>query len=108
MPTDTPSPAPQKPPEAAKPEHLRVGGGTDAHKLASAIAGAVERKHECLIEYIGAGAGNQAIKAVIIANSILASQARYITVLPSFVKRGFADNPQATAVILRVHAHDIK
>jgi stage V sporulation protein S len=107
--TTDPQPTPaEKPNTPPKPEHLRVGGGTDAHKLASAIAGAVERKHECLIEYIGAGAGNQAIKAIIIANSILASQARFITVLPSFVKRGFADNPQATAIILRVHTHDIK
>jgi len=91
-----------------KPEHLRVGGGTDAHKLASAIAGSVERKHECLIEYIGAGAGNQAIKALIIANSILANQGKFVTVMPAFVKRGFADNPQATAIILRVHVNDTK
>jgi len=85
---------------------LRVSGGTDCHKLASAIAGAVERNESrCIVEYVGAGAGNQAIKGVIIANNLLATTGVYLSVIPMFCKRPMADNPDAVAVQLRTLVH---
>lgn len=85
---------------------LRVSGGTDCHKLASAIAGVIERgEGRCVIEYVGAGAGNQATKGVIIANNILASSGTYVSVVPTFCKRPMPDNPEAVAVQLRTLVH---
>jgi stage V sporulation protein SpoVS len=92
------------PPPANETKILRVRGGTDCNRLATAIAGYVERaEHEHVaIEYVGAGAGNQAIKACIIANTLLARRGKVLTFLPVFQKGEFKDNPNAVAVQLRV------
>ena len=87
---------------------LRVSGGTDCHKLASAISGAIERgEGRCVIEYVGAGAGNQAIKGLIIANNILAMQGLYLSAVPMFRKRPMKDNPDAVAIQLRTIVHNL-
>lgn len=101
---DTPKP----PGESQEDFILRVSGGTDCHKLASAISGVIERQQgRCVLEYVGAGAGNQAIKGLIIANNFLAAQGIHLSVVPAFRKRPMPDNPDAVAVQLRTIVHNL-
>lgn len=55
-------------------EFLRVGGGTPANDLATVIALAIEQNGEVRLRSIGAGATNQAIKALTIARGAVAQQ----------------------------------
>lgn len=96
---------PDQPPEK---RILRVCGGTDCQRLAHALAGEVERgDEEPILEYIGAGAGNQAIKAVAIANSILSRSGIYLSVVPVFQRRKMAGNDNTVAFQLRGKIHPL-
>lgn len=87
---------------------LRVKGGTDCQRLAHAIAGEVERgDEEPVLEFIGAGACNQAVKAVAIANSVLARSGIYLSVVPVFQSRKLAGNDNVVALQLRGRVHPI-
>lgn len=85
-------------------EHiLQVSGGTNVHRLASAIVGVIENdKKNPVVEYIGAGAGQQAVKACIIANSILSSKGLTLAIVPQFQKRDMPGNPEMVSIQLRV------
>ena len=65
-------PAAMPAPPATGEQVFRVGGGTDCKRLASAIAGAIDKDGlKVTLEFIGAGACSQAVKAVAIANTFL-------------------------------------
>jgi stage V sporulation protein SpoVS len=82
---------------------LQVGGGTNVHKLASAIVAVIENDNaNPVVEYIGAGAGQQAVKGCIIANSILLSKGLALALVPQFQKRAMPDNPDMVSIQLRV------
>lgn len=85
---------------------LRVGAGTDCQKLSLAIAGSVERKRPCVVEFIGAGAGNQAIKAVILANGLLGKRGLYLSIVPQFVKRTIKED-EVSAIQYQVIVHRV-
>lgn len=95
-------------PDQELPEKvLRVSGGTDCQKLGAAIAHVVSKgAHKCLIESVGAGAGNQAEKAIITANGMLARQGVYVSVVPSFVTR-IIDGNERNAIQRSVLTHKI-
>ena len=95
--------------DAKQPEIriLKVSGGTDCQKLASSIAGDVERGQEPVVEYIGAGACNQAVKAIAIANSHLAKTGVYLSFIPMFQRRKLKGNDNAVAMQLRAKIHSI-
>ncbi|MBD3262650.1 MAG: stage V sporulation protein S [Candidatus Altiarchaeales archaeon] len=91
--------------EERKEKVLRVSGGTDCHRLGASIAHVVAKDgHDCIIESIGAGAGNQAEKAVITANGILSRQGIYLSIIPSFVSR-VVDGKERNAIQRKVLVH---
>jgi len=63
---------------------LRVGAKTNPNALAGAIAGVVREKGACELQTIGAGAVNQAFKAIAIARGFLAPSGIDIIARPSF------------------------
>ena len=50
-------------------EPLRVGAGSNPQSVASAVAHAIYEKREVKIRAVGAGAVNQAVKAIAIART---------------------------------------
>lgn len=82
---------------------LKVCGGTPCKKLAQAVIGVLDREKRCpVLEYIGAGAGSQAVKAIAIANATLHDTKRALAAVPIFCSRAFTDNPDMTAIQLRL------
>lgn len=75
------------PPDWIPPNFMKVGGGTDCHKLASCIAEAARHfkdKEPLTLEFVGAGPCAQASKAVIIANSMLSQHKLILSMCPHF------------------------
>lgn len=69
-----------------KTKVLRCSSSTDANKLSGSIYSVFQESSETeiVIRVIGAGALNQAIKAVIISNKFFAKKGYYLAVKPSF------------------------
>jgi len=65
---------------------LKVAATTDTKKLASSIASLLDRYPFCRLIAIGAGAVNQAVKSVAIANGFTAPKGYVVVILPSFTK----------------------
>lgn len=63
---------------------LRVGSGSNAQSVASAIAHAIYDAHTCKVRAIGAGAVNQAVKAIAIARSYTAPRGIDLICIPAF------------------------
>ena len=63
---------------------LRVSASSNAQSVASAIAHAIYDNHECRIRAIGAGAVNQAVKAIAIARSYTAPRGMDLICIPAF------------------------
>ncbi len=85
---------------------LRVAGGTGVGSLASGIARVVEEGMIPVLEFVGAGAGNQAIKGLATANSLLARQGRILHVIPCFVTR-MVNKKERTAMQLIGKVYDL-
>jgi stage V sporulation protein S len=66
-------------------EVLKVKNSSNVQKLAGAIANIAQRKDECELVSIGAGAVNQATKAIIIARRMVAPLGINLLVIPAFV-----------------------
>ena len=64
---------------------LRVGSGSDPNKVAGAIAGTIREKNSCEVQTIGAGALNQAIKALAIARGFVAPSGIDLICYPAFI-----------------------
>jgi len=66
-------------------EVLKVASMSDVNALAGAIAGALEK--DCLVEAhaIGAGAVNQAVKAIAIARRFIEREGDRLKVTPGFM-----------------------
>lgn len=96
-------PVPLDPPVAI--EVLRVSAGGDVKAIAGAIAGCVRRSGSVVLEVIGAGALNQAIKAAVVARAITIREGLDLVVTPSF--HGVEiDGDERTALRLLVeHRH---
>jgi len=62
-----------------------VGSHSDPNKVAGALAGTIRESHKAEIQTIGAGALNQAIKAIAIARGYLAPAGVDIWCYPAFV-----------------------
>ena len=77
-------PLPPGRPPSTEEECLKVGGNTSAQSLASAIAHAVYAGKKPVLRAVGAGAVNQAVKAVAIARGYVAPQGFDLTMKPGF------------------------
>ena len=63
---------------------FKVSTKSNANSVAGALAAALKEHDMCEISTVGAGALNQAMKAIIIARGFLAPQGIEISLIPSF------------------------
>ncbi len=93
----------QHPPDLApgEVEVLKVSGKSRPSSVAGAIAGVVRQAGRVEIQAIGAGATNQAIKAVAIARGYLISSGIDIVCIPAFIDVTI-DDEERTAIKLLV------
>jgi stage V sporulation protein S len=80
---------------------IRVAATSRSTAVAGAIAGVMREKGQVDVQAIGAGAVNQAIKAVTIARGYLEQDEIDIVCVPSFIEIQI-DNQERTAVRIRV------
>lgn len=86
-------------------EVLRVSSKSKPNTVAGAVAGVIREKGRVEIQTIGAGALNQAIKAIAIARGFLAPSGIDIVCTPSFCDV-IIDGQERTAIRLVVEARD--
>ena len=99
-----PTPHPVRPHTELAPgevEVLKVSGKSRPSSVAGAIAGVVRNANRVEIQAIGAGATNQAIKAVAIARGYLISSGIDIVCVPAFIDVTI-DDEERTAIKLLV------
>lgn len=65
-------------------ELLKVSSNSRTAAVAGAIAGTVRDHHRAEIQAIGAGAVNQALKALILATSYLKNDGIFVSFVPEF------------------------
>lgn len=82
-------------------EVIKVSAKSRSTAVAGAIAGVVRETRKAEVQAIGAGAVNQAIKAVAIARGYLALDGIDVVCIPSFVEVEI-DTQERTAVKLTV------
>ena len=82
-------------------EVFKVSSKTEPGKLAGAMAGVVRTGGEISIQAIGAGAVNQAVKAVAIARGFLAPAGIEVAIVPSFKEQELGEW-FVTAMVLEV------
>ncbi|MCD6360914.1 MAG: stage V sporulation protein S [Armatimonadetes bacterium] len=80
---------------------LRVGSNSDPNKVAGALAGTVREYREAEMQTVGAGALNQAIKAIAIARGFLAPSGIDLVCWPSFIDIEI-DGNERTAIRLSI------
>lgn len=80
---------------------IKVSARSRSTSVAGAIAGVVRESGRAEVQAIGAGAVNQAVKAVAIARGYLQQDGIEIVCLPEFVEISI-DNQERTAVKLVV------
>lgn len=81
---------------------LRVGAATPPQELAAAVAHACYEGRPPTLRAIGAGAVNQAVKALIIANQFVASRGMNLVFRPGFQTVTMRDGDEVSAIVIRV------
>ncbi len=81
---------------------LRVKSSSAASSLASAISHGVYDGKRVTLRAIGAGAVNQAVKAVAIAGSFVAPRGVSLTMRPGFTTVIMEDGEERSAIVLYV------
>jgi stage V sporulation protein S len=84
---------------------LRVKSSSSAASLASAISHAVYDGKRVTLRAIGAGAVNQAMKAIAIANSFVAPRGIVLDCRPGFTTVNTPDAGEISALLLRILVH---
>ncbi len=82
-------------------EVLKVSANSSPNSVAGAVASVVKRGGAVEVQAIGAGAVNQAVKAIAIARGFVVSTGREIVAIPSFVDVEI-DGKNKTAIKLLV------
>ena len=80
---------------------IKVSARSRTAAVAGAIAGVIREAKRAEVQAIGAGAVNQAIKAIVIAKGYLAEEGVHIICEPSFVEVAI-DEQERTAVRILV------
>jgi stage V sporulation protein S len=65
-------------------DKIKVSANSRTAAVAGAIAGIVREHHRAEVQAIGAGAVNQAMKALILATGYLRNDGIYVTCVPEF------------------------
>jgi stage V sporulation protein S len=63
---------------------IKVSATSRTSAVAGAIAGVVREHHRAVVQAIGAGAVNQAIKALVLATGYLRNDGIHVTCVPEF------------------------
>ena len=71
---------------------IRVAATSRTSAVAGAIAGVVREHHCAEVQAIGAGAINQAVKAIILATGYLKEDGVFVVFVPEFVEITIEDN----------------
>lgn len=82
---------------------LRVAARTPIPELASALSHALYEGKPVVLRAIGAGAVNQAVKAIVVAQSYVAQRGMVLATRPGFISVTL-DGEERTAVIFNVFA----
>src|SRR5512138_2957035 len=80
---------------------IKVSGTSRTSAVAGAIAGVVREHHRAEVQAIGAGAVNQAVKAVILATGYLREDGIHVSCMPEFADVKI-DDKERTAIKLVV------
>ena len=80
---------------------LRVSSSSDPNKVAGALAGTIREHDEAEMQTVGAGALNQAVKAIAISRGFLAPSGIDLVCWPSFIDIEI-DGNERTAIRLSV------
>jgi stage V sporulation protein S len=88
-----------------EPEILKVSAQSRPGAVAGAIAGTIREKGRVEVHAIGAGAVNQAVKAIAIASRYLSTNGIEIICLPAFTDI-VINNEERTAVKLTVESRE--
>lgn len=85
---------------------IKVSANSRTASVAGAIAGVIRESQFAEVQAIGAGAVNQAIKAITIARGYLLEEGKDITCIPSFVDI-LIDGAERTAlrILVEVRPH---
>ena len=96
-------------PENVEEEHLlRVSAGSSPQALASAVAHAIYESRQVKLRAVGAGAVNQAVKAIAIARGYTAPRGIDLVVKPGFETidgREGSSEKKISAIAFFVEAH---
>ena len=84
-------------------ETLKVGAKSNPNSVAGAIANVVREKGDVEIQAIGAGALNQAVKAIAIARGFVAPSGKNLVCIPAFTDIKIEDE-ERTALKLIIKA----
>ena len=82
---------------------LKVSSKSNPNSVAGALANVIREKNEVEIQAIGAGALNQAIKAIAIARGFVAPSGKNLICIPAFTDI-VIDGDERTAIKLIVEA----
>jgi stage V sporulation protein S len=63
---------------------IKVSANSRTAAVAGAIAGVVREHHHAVVQAIGAGAVNQAVKALVLATGYLQNDGIHVTCVPEF------------------------
>lgn len=85
-------------------ETLKVSSKSNPSSVAGALANVFREKGNVEIQAVGAGALNQAIKAVAIARGFMAPSGKNLVCIPAFVDITI-DGEERTAIKLIIEAH---
>jgi len=88
-------------------ELLKVSSKSNPGMVAGAVAGIIRTSGSAEIQAIGAGAVNQAVKALAIAVSYLEGDGIAISFVPSFADIDVGDDQQLTAISFKVESRKI-
>ena len=80
---------------------LRVSSSSDPNKVAGALAGTIREHQEAEMQTVGAGALNQAVKAIAISRGFLAPSGIDLVCWPSFIDIEINGN-ERTAIRLSI------
>ena len=83
---------------------LRVSAGSNPQSVASAIAHAIYDRKEVKLRAVGAGAVNQAVKAIAIARGYVAPRGMDLSCIPGFTTIESRDG-EISAIVFAITAH---
>ena len=87
-------------------ETLKVSSKSNPNSVAGALAGVVRTEGRAIVQVIGAGALNQAIKAIAIARGYVSPGGVELYCIPSF-HDVLVDGEERTAIRLLIEGHEL-